>query len=70
MLIPATVDFIGAFAAYSLGANNIANVVGVFVPVSPFKDLRMGSLFVFEALPSFILSCLAIVVGSILIPGK
>ena len=26
----------GAFGAYSLGANNIANVMGVFVPVSPF----------------------------------
>ena len=25
----------GAFGAYSLGANNIANVVGVFIPASP-----------------------------------
>lgn len=30
---------IGAFGAYSLGANNIANVVGIFVNNSPFKDL-------------------------------
>jgi PiT family inorganic phosphate transporter len=30
---------IGAFGAYSLGANNIANVVGIFVNNSPFKDI-------------------------------
>lgn len=30
---------VGAFGSYSLGANNIANVVGVFVPVSPFGDI-------------------------------
>ncbi|MBW6513714.1 MAG: inorganic phosphate transporter family protein [Candidatus Syntrophosphaera sp.] len=35
----------GALGAYYLGANNIANVVGVFVPVTPFKDLAIGSLF-------------------------
>ncbi len=29
---------VGAFGAYSLGANNIANVVGIFVSISPFKD--------------------------------
>jgi PiT family inorganic phosphate transporter len=29
----------GAFAAYSLGANNIANVVGIFVSASPFKEI-------------------------------
>ena len=29
----------GAFGAYSLGANNIANVMGVFVPVAPFMDI-------------------------------
>jgi inorganic phosphate transporter, PiT family len=31
----------GAFGAYSLGANNIANVVGIFVSVSPFKDITL-----------------------------
>jgi PiT family inorganic phosphate transporter len=36
---------IGAFGAYSLGANNIANVVGIFVSVSPFKDLYFGQSF-------------------------
>ena len=32
----------GAFGAYSLGANNIANVMGVFVPVSPFTAFSIG----------------------------
>jgi len=36
---------IGAFGAYSLGANNIANVMGVFVPVSPFADISFLGLF-------------------------
>ena len=31
----------GAFGAYSLGANNIANVMGVFIPVSPFPDVSL-----------------------------
>ncbi|MBN2658620.1 MAG: inorganic phosphate transporter [Spirochaetales bacterium] len=31
----------GAFGAYSLGANNIANVMGVFIPVSPFRDVSV-----------------------------
>lgn len=34
----------GAFGAYSLGANNIANVMGVFVASSPFRDLHLGGL--------------------------
>jgi PiT family inorganic phosphate transporter len=35
----------GAFASYSLGANNIANVMGVFVPTAPFGDLDVFGLF-------------------------
>ncbi len=31
---------VGGFGAYSLGANNIANVMGVFVPVVPFHPLE------------------------------
>jgi PiT family inorganic phosphate transporter len=34
----------GAFGAYSLGANNIANVMGVFVSVVPFKELKILDL--------------------------
>jgi len=36
---------VGAFGSYSLGANNIANVMGVFIPVSPFEDLNVLGLF-------------------------
>lgn len=35
----------GAFGAYALGANNIGNVMGVFVDSSPFHSLKIGSLF-------------------------
>ena len=35
----------GAFGSYSLGANNIANVMGVFVPVSPFPDISVFGRF-------------------------
>ncbi len=31
----------GVFGAYSLGANNMANVVGVFIEASPFRDLTV-----------------------------
>ena len=39
----------GAFASYSLGANNIANVMGVFVPSAPFGDLDVFGLFQLDA---------------------
>ena len=32
----------GAFGAYSLGANNIGNVVGAFLPSNPFRDFVVG----------------------------
>ncbi len=35
----------GAFGAYSLGANNIANVMGVFIPVSPFAGISFYGIF-------------------------
>jgi PiT family inorganic phosphate transporter len=34
----------GIFGSFSLGANNIGNVMGVFVPASPFHDLRFGAV--------------------------
>ncbi len=53
----------GAFGAYSLGANNIANVVGVFIPAKPFPDLVIGS-FVFSSTQQlFLLGGLAIALG-------
>ena len=35
---------VGAFGAYSLGANNIANVMGVFVPAFHLNDLNLWIL--------------------------
>lgn len=35
---------VGAFGSYSLGANNIANVMGVFLPDNPFHDITVAGL--------------------------
>ena len=35
----------GAFGSYSLGANNIGNIMGVFIPVSPFTDFKIFGAF-------------------------
>ena len=54
----------GAFGAYSLGANNIANVMGVFVPVTPFPDIQVGNIFYISSIQQlFLLGGLAIAVG-------
>tara|TARA_Y100001935_G_scaffold253441_1_gene259642 strand:- start:34 stop:1086 length:1053 start_codon:yes stop_codon:yes gene_type:complete len=54
----------GAFGAYSLGANNIANVMGVFVNISPFTDINISSFFVFTSIQQlFLLGGLAIAFG-------
>lgn len=54
----------GAFGSFSLGANNIANVMGVFIPVSPFHDLPIANLFVVTGEQQlFFLGGLAIAVG-------
>jgi PiT family inorganic phosphate transporter len=55
---------VGAFGAYSLGANNIANVMGVFVPVSPFKDLHIFNMAMVSGKQLlFLIGALAIAVG-------
>ncbi len=55
---------VGAFGAYSLGANNIANVMGVFVPAAPFDDLSFGSWFTLSGTQQlFLLGGIAISVG-------
>ncbi|MBQ7633665.1 MAG: inorganic phosphate transporter [Alphaproteobacteria bacterium] len=38
-----------AVGAYALGANNIANVVGVFVQSCPFKSLHLGNLLTLDS---------------------
>ena len=54
----------GAFGAYSLGANNIANVMGVFVPIAPFEDIQFGSFLTFSSKEQlFLLGGIAIAVG-------
>jgi PiT family inorganic phosphate transporter len=56
----------GAFGAYSLGANNIANVMGVFVPSSPFTDFEVIGFGTFSSVQQlFLLGALAIAVGVI-----
>lgn len=55
---------VGALASYSLGANNIANVMGLFVSSHPFKDLNIANLFTFSGTQIlFLLGGLAIAVG-------
>ncbi len=55
---------VGAFGAYSLGANNIANVMGVFVPVSPFPDISIGNWFHISSVQQlFFLGAIAISIG-------
>ena len=54
----------GAFGAYSLGANNIANVMGVFVPISPFTDISIMKIFIFSSKEQlFLLGGIAIAFG-------
>ena len=55
----------GAFGAYALGANNIANVMGVFVPSSPLKELSIPIInIVFnKSQVLFFLGAIAISVG-------
>ncbi len=55
---------VGAFASYSLGANNIANVMGVFVPAAPFGDVAVFGLFTLNAAQQlFLVGGIAIAVG-------
>lgn len=53
---------VGAFGAYSLGANNIANVMGVFVNSADFA-IHIGSFTVNSAQALFFLGGIAIAIG-------
>jgi phosphate/sulfate permease len=55
----------GAFAAYSLGANNIANVIGVFIPAFSLRDIDLGLFSLNSAQQLFLLGGLAIAGGII-----
>ena len=54
---------VGAFGAYSLGANNIANVMGVFVPAFNLKDLDLWIITLNSSQQLFLLGGLACAVG-------
>ena len=55
---------VGAFGAYSLGANNIGNVMGVFINSSPFHDISIGNFIKLSSVHQlFFLGGLAISVG-------
>ena len=54
----------GAFGAYSLGANNIANVMGAFVPAFPARSIEVAGLFAVDSTQLlFFVGGLAIAVG-------
>ena len=54
----------GIFGSYALGANNIANVMGVFIPVAPLPDISVAGLFELSAAQQlFFLGGVAIAVG-------
>ncbi len=54
----------GALGSYMLGANNIGNVVGIFLLSSPFKDLQIGNRWVFSSREQlFLLGGIAIALG-------
>lgn len=54
----------GVVGSYSLGANNIANVMGVFVPVSPFSDISIFGMFNLTAAQQlFFIGGVAIAIG-------
>lgn len=55
---------VGAFGSYSLGANNIGNVMGVFINSSPFKDISINGLFQLSSVQQlFLLGGVAIAFG-------
>ena len=55
---------VGAFGSYSLGANNIGNVMGVFINSSPFEDITLAGLLHFSSIQQlFLVGGIAIAVG-------
>ncbi|MCE5346591.1 MAG: inorganic phosphate transporter [Bacteroidales bacterium] len=56
---------VGAFGAYSLGANNIANVMGVFIPAFHLQDLNLGFFTLNSNQQLFLLGSLAVATGII-----
>ena len=57
--------FAGILGSYSLGANNIGNVMGVFLSSSPFKDFKLGELTITGVQQLFFVGAIAIAIGVI-----
>ncbi len=53
----------GVLGSYSLGANNIGNVMGVFLSSSPFRDFGVGGLTITGVQQLFFIGAIAIGVG-------
>ena len=56
---------VGAFGAYSLGANNIANVMGVFIPAFHLQDLDLRIFTLDSNQQLFLLGGMAVATGII-----
>ncbi len=54
---------VGAFGAYSLGANNIANVMGVFIPAFNLHDLDLWLFTLNSSQQLFLIGGIAIAIG-------
>lgn len=55
---------VGALASYTLGANNIANVMGLFVSAAPFSDITFAETLTFTGTQQlFLLGGLSIAIG-------
>jgi len=55
---------VGAFGSYSLGANNIGNVMGVFINSSPFQNVTFAGLLHLSSIQQlFLLGGIAIAFG-------
>ncbi|MEE4213644.1 MAG: anion permease [Bacteroidales bacterium] len=61
---------VGAFGAYSLGANNIANVMGVFVPALDLESIDLGFMVLGGSQQLFLLGALAIAAGIFTYSGR
>jgi PiT family inorganic phosphate transporter len=62
----AALVIVGGFGAYSLGANNIGNVMGIFVSSSPFSDIPIPGIGTLTSIQQlFLLGSIAIAVGVI-----
>ncbi len=61
---------VGAFGAYSLGANNIANVMGVFIPAFNLHNINLWIFTLDSSQQVFLLGGLAVATGIITYSSK